>query len=33
MCDRKDIDVIQEERSELAEGDPVIAIYDNIPGG
>jgi len=33
MCDRKDIDVISEDRSELANGDPVIAIYDNIPGG
>lgn len=33
MCDRKDIDVIFEDRSELAGGDPVIAIYDTIPGG
>ncbi len=33
MCDRKDIDVFTEDKSPLANGDPVILIYDNISGG
>ncbi|MFA5510383.1 MAG: DEAD/DEAH box helicase [Candidatus Cloacimonetes bacterium] len=33
MCDRKDIDVIWEERSALEAGSPTIAIYDAVPGG
>ncbi len=33
MCDRKDIDVFVEDKSPLANGDPVILIYDNISGG
>jgi DEAD/DEAH box helicase domain-containing protein len=33
MCDRKDIDVFCEDKSALANNDPAIIIYDNIPGG
>lgn len=33
MCDRKDIHVVVQENSKLAEGLPVIVIYDSIPGG
>lgn len=33
MCDRKDIDVVFEDRSQMGDGDPIIAIYDNIQGG
>ncbi len=33
MCALKDIGVHFEEHSELASGDPIIAIYDSIPGG
>ncbi len=33
MCDRKDIDVFSEAESELAEGNPVVLIYDNMQNG
>jgi DEAD/DEAH box helicase domain-containing protein len=33
MCDRKDLDVFTEDRSPLANGNPVVLIYDNISGG
>ncbi|MDZ4122013.1 MAG: DEAD/DEAH box helicase, partial [Candidatus Cloacimonadaceae bacterium] len=33
MCERKDIGVHSEDNSELAQGCPVIVVYDSIPGG
>ncbi len=33
MCEQKDIGIHSEESSSLAEGNPVIVIYDSIPGG
>ncbi len=33
MCEQKDIGVHSEESSELASGDPIIVIYDSVPGG
>ena len=33
MCDRHDLDVISEDRSEMAQNQPMIAIYDTTPGG
>lgn len=33
MCDRKDIDVFFEDESELGDGNPVVLIYDRVPGG
>ncbi len=33
MCDREDISLITENRSILNDGNPVILVYDNIPGG
>lgn len=33
MCDRKDIEAFCEDSSDLANGAPVVLIYDNIPGG
>lgn len=33
MCAQKDIGVHSEDKSPLALGAPVIAIYDNLPGG
>jgi len=33
MCDRTDLGVHSEDGSPLGEGNPVVIIYDNIPGG
>ena len=33
MCDRSDLGVHSEDGSPLGEGNPVVIIYDNIPGG
>ena len=33
MCDRRDLDVIFQERSSHTELNPMIAIYDTTPGG
>ncbi len=33
MCAQKDIAVHSEDKSPLAMGQPVVAIYDNTPGG
>ncbi|MDZ4181295.1 MAG: DEAD/DEAH box helicase [Candidatus Cloacimonadaceae bacterium] len=33
MCDRKDIDVFTEDKSPLGDDNPVVLIYDAIPGG
>jgi DEAD/DEAH box helicase domain-containing protein len=33
MCEQKDLGVHSEENSELASGDPIIVIYDSVPGG
>ncbi|HPS39605.1 MAG TPA: DEAD/DEAH box helicase [Candidatus Cloacimonadota bacterium] len=33
MCDRKDLDVFFEDESELGEGNPIVLIYDRVPGG
>jgi len=32
-CDRKDIDVFFEDKSILGDSNPVVVIYDRIPGG
>jgi len=33
MCAPQDLGIHSEDKSPLALGNPVIAIYDNIPGG
>ncbi|MBM4399097.1 MAG: DEAD/DEAH box helicase [Candidatus Cloacimonetes bacterium] len=33
MCDRTDLGVHSEDDSPLGEGNPIILIYDNVPGG
>ncbi len=33
MCDRTDIGVHSEDDSPLGNGNPVVIIYDNVPGG
>lgn len=33
MCDRADLGVHSEDGSPLGEGNPVVIIYDDIPGG
>jgi DEAD/DEAH box helicase domain-containing protein len=33
MCDRKDLGVHSEDDSPLGEGNPVVIIYDDVPGG
>lgn len=33
MCDPKDLGLYFEPESRLANGDPVIALYDMVPGG
>jgi len=33
MCDRADLGVHSEDGSHLGEGNPVVIIYDEVPGG
>jgi len=33
MCDNKNLGVFSEDKSPLALGNPVVCLYDNIPGG
>jgi DEAD/DEAH box helicase domain-containing protein len=33
MCDNKNLGVFSEDKSPLAMGNPVVCLYDNIPGG
>ncbi len=33
MCDEHDLGISSDPQSSLAEGQPAIVIYDNIPGG
>lgn len=33
MCEQKDIGIHSEESSDLAGGEPVIVLYDSVPGG
>lgn len=33
MCDEKDLGIHSEDDSELGNGNPVVIIYDSIPGG
>ncbi len=33
MCDNKNLGVFSEDKSPLAMGNPVLCLYDNIPGG
>ncbi len=33
MCDRKDLESFFEDKSDLANGAPVVLIHDNTPGG
>lgn len=33
MCDNKNLGVFSEDKSPLAMGNPVICLYDNLPGG